>query len=308
MYNLSSMMTQNPGKNKFIYFFTFVLLFLLIAPFILFYSFGYNLGSNFSFFKTGGVYVYSGDTGARLYVNGVLDNTTSIFQHGLLVKGLVPKIYSITLAKDGYIDWKKNIKVGEERVAEAYPFLIPSNINTTKVLPQIPKTSATSSPLIPNPEYTSLLALFEPKPVATSTKILLQKATSTTTTLPSVESRQVEITKDGNSIIAVWKGSSDNTPFYFCSEVESLCKENFTVYTASQLGTFDFYPSRNDVILVVDDSGLSAVELDKRPPQNIFSLYKSNLGTKMDFRIIDNENLVIKEGKNITKLSLIYAK
>ena len=213
MYNLSSMMTQNPGKNKFIYFFTFVLLFLLIAPFILFYSFGYNLGSNFSFFKTGGVYVYSGDTGARLYVNGVLDNTTSIFQHGLLVKGLVPKIYSITLAKDGYIDWKKNIKVGEERVAEAYPFLIPSNINTTKVLPQIPKTSATSSPLIPNPEYTSLLALFEPKPVATSTKILLQKATSTTTTLPSVESRQVEITKDGNSIIAVWKGSSDNTPF-----------------------------------------------------------------------------------------------
>ena len=153
-------MTPKSPRTRFVYFAIFVLIFFAVAPFILLYSFGYNWNKNFSLFKTGGVYVYSSETGAQLYINNKLDDSTSIFQHGLLVKDLSPNSYFIKVTKGGYIDWVKNIEIKEEKVAEAYPFLIPQQITATSVLALIPKSSSASTTMIINPEYTDSVALF----------------------------------------------------------------------------------------------------------------------------------------------------
>ena len=308
-------MTPKSSRTRFVYFIIFFLVFLAVAPFILLYSFGYNWTKNFSLLQTGGVYVYSSETGAQLYLDNKLDNSTSVFQHGLLVKDLRPDTYGIKLVKDGYIDWRKNIEVTAERVSEAYPFLIPKQIVNTPVLSQIPKSAIASSSLITNPEYKDLLSLF-----ATTTKVSVptkkvSAVTSTssglvkaTTTYPSIESKKLVIEKIGPDLKATWKGSPQETPFYFCTQNKNTCIKDFVVYSVQNIGNFNFYPSRNDVIIVVEGSKIIAVELDKREPQNTAELYKSETQDILDFRILDNETIVVKEGKKLIKLSLVYAK
>jgi hypothetical protein len=226
------------------------------------------------------------------------------------VKDLRPDTYSVKLVKDGYIDWKKNIEVMAEKVSEAYPFLIPKQIVTTPVPAQIPKSAIASSSLIANPEYKDLLSFF-----ATTTKVsvpikkvVVATSTKATTTYPSIESKKLVIEKIGGDLKATWNGSSQDTPFYFCIQNKDGCVSNFVVYSAQNIGTFNFYPSRNDVILVVVNSKIMVVELDKREPQNIVELYQSTTQEALDFRVVDNETIVIKEGKKLIKLSLVYAK
>lgn len=306
-------MTPKSPRTRFVYFIIFVLIFFAVAPFILLYSFGYNWTQNFSLLKTGGIYVYSSEVGAQLYVNNRLDDSTSVFQRGLLVKDLRPNIYSIKLAKEGYIDWIKNIEVKEERVAEAYPFLIPRKISATPVPSLIPKSSTASSTMITNPDYKEYITLFS----TTSKSILPKKTTTASSSLgqakpvniyPNIENKKLVIEKRGNDLYAVWQGSEDATPFYFCIQKEDSCVKEFLVYSALNIGAFNFYPSRNDVIFVVVDSKIMIVELDKRLPQNIVELYESPVKDVVDFRIIDNENIVVKDGKKIIKISLVYAK
>lgn len=300
-------MTPKSKRTRFIYFVIFALIFIAVAPFILLYSFGYNWSKNFSLLKTGGVYVYAPQTGVDIYVDDNLDNTTSIFQRGILVKDLRPKNYVVKVAKDGYLDWKKNIKVKAEYVAEAYPFLIPQKVTSTPVPAQVQKSAVATSTLVANAEYKNLLALF-----ATSTKIVKPAATAATTskatsTLPQIESKKVVIEKRDSILEALWTGSTENTPFYFCIQNETACVKDFPVYSTENIGTFDFYPSRNDVLIVVVGPKLVVVELDKRSPQNIVELYQSQTQDKIDFRVVDNETLVVKEGKKLIKLSLVYA-
>jgi hypothetical protein len=61
-------------------------------------------------------------------------------------------------------------------------------------------------------------------------------------------------------------------------------------------------------VIAVVGPKIVVVELDKRLPQNIVELYQSTSQEILDFRVVDNETIVIKEGKKLTKLSLIYAK
>lgn len=307
-------MTPKSPRTRFVYFIIFVLIFFAVAPFILLYSFGYNWTQNFSLLKTGGIYVYSSEVGAQLYVNNKLDDSTSVFQRGLLVKDLRPNIYSIKIAKEGYIDWIKNIEVVEERVAEAYPFLIPRQITATSVPALIPKSATASSTMVSNPEFKEYLALFATTTVQTKTilpkktDVTISTSTQLKTVYPNIESKKLVIEKRKNDLYAVWQGSEDATPLYFCIQNKDNCIKEFPFYSALNIGTFNFYPSRNDVIFVVVDSKIMIVELDKRLPQNIVELYESPVKDIVDFRIIDNENIVVKDGKKIIKISLVYAK
>lgn len=301
-------MTSKSKRTRLIYFIIFLIIFVLVAPFILLYSFGYNWNKNFSVFKTGGIYVYASQTGVNVYVDNTLDSVTSVFQRGILVKDLHPKNYSVKVSKDGYLDWWKNIEVKEEHVAEAYPFLVPKQATATSVPAQIPRVGSATSTLVSNPEYKNLLSLF-----ATSTKpikvapIAVSSSSISTTTYPSIESKKLVMEKRGATLEAVWAGSQENIPFYFCLQAGSVCVNDFPVYTADNISAFDFYPSRNDVLIVAVGQKILVVELDKRTPQNIVELYQTDGAVGMDFKIVDNETLVVKEGKKLTKISLVYA-
>ncbi len=300
-------MKARSRKKRFVYFIILVALFLSCVPFIVFYSLGYDIGSNFIFFKTGGIYVFSNESGTNIYVDGKLNNTTSLFQRGTLVKNLSPKKYDIKVGRDGYLDWHKFITVKEEQVAEAYPFLLPTDPEKIDVPKKIPKISATSSPMIDNPEYLHFADLFAktPNDLLRNTNSLDASSTISSTTL-MISNGKLSIEKDQNSLKVSWDGSPNNTPYYFCTSEDNTCKQSFTFFTVPDISSFDFYPSRNDLVLVASNNKLFVVELDSRPPQNIVTLYKSS--KDIDFRVVDNETLVIKEDKTFTKVKLVNEK
>lgn len=291
-------MPARSKRKNFIYLIGFTAFFLLCAPFVILYSLGYDLGKNFSIFKTGGIYVGAGEAGVEVFVNGKLSDTTSIFQKGVLLKQLTGGQYNIRVAKEGYLDWRKNVQVEGEKVSEAYPFFIPVSPQILDIEREIKQSSTTSSSVILNPEYTNLIALFENK------KIISKNATTSN----FVENSRTRLEKEGSLLRVFWKGSIDRIPFYFCLAENDVCANDFVVYTSKSIGRFDFYPDRDDVGLVVSGNKLLAVEFDRRPPQNIFTLYTASEGKQIDFRVIDGETIVVKEDKKLTEIKLVYQK
>jgi len=90
---------------------------------IYFYANGWRLGdSNNLFIKTGVLTVESSPFLASLYVDGES-------------KGRTPKsvsipigIHSISLSRDGYVEWKKEIEIKEQKSTPIYPWLIKEKI------------------------------------------------------------------------------------------------------------------------------------------------------------------------------------
>lgn len=92
--------------------------------------------------------------------------------------------------------------------------------------------------------------------------------------------------EDG-SVLVSWIGKEDRNPYYYCNLVE--CKKSIRVDFDTEIKSFSFMPKRNDIILILNEDGLWATELDDRSVRNIQPIY---FGENIDFRINDN-NIVI---------------
>lgn len=69
--------------------------------------------------KTGILNLSSNPTGAQIFIDGHLTAATNTSIN------LTPGIYSITITKDGYLDWKKNFQIKKEVVSNAVATLFP---------------------------------------------------------------------------------------------------------------------------------------------------------------------------------------
>lgn len=268
----------------------FVFLFILFIPVVLLYSIGYRLDKNFGLTQTGGIYVFYPESGARIFLDGELSDQTSLFERGVFIDEIEPATHRVEVQKPGYISWQKDIEVRESRVAEAYPFLIPSVIGTSSVPRFITLNSGTS---VTNTLYGNVAKLFATS-TATSTPVLLQKMSGSTSTpivatSTGIVRKDIQITIEGDYVIASWKGSKDSIPFYFCDAGRSVCKDDIIV-AEGDITHVDFYPGRNDVILYSTDEGVFATELDQRIPVNTHKLL---LG-KIDFKAMD-QRIFVKE-------------
>ncbi|MCH8741460.1 hypothetical protein IH779_01025 [Patescibacteria group bacterium] len=106
-------------KTRFILFSFLVILFLLIAPTIIFYSQGYRF--NFDekkIVRTGGVYLKVQPRGAQIYIDGKLVKKTDFLFGQALIDNLLPNKHKIEVKKSGYFPWMKNLAVQEQWVTE----------------------------------------------------------------------------------------------------------------------------------------------------------------------------------------------
>ena len=102
-----------------------VVLFVLVAPSVIFYSQGYRFDfETRRVVQTGGIYLRASQRNAEIYLNGKLKDTTSIFTNSRLIENLLPKTYSVEIKKEGYHTWQKNLEVREKQVAEAKNVLL----------------------------------------------------------------------------------------------------------------------------------------------------------------------------------------
>lgn len=75
--------------------------------------------------QTGGVYLKSKPVQAQIFINDQNKKTSP-----RLISRLAPKTYTITLTKDGYFPWQKNLTVSPKMVTEARNvILFPQNIS-----------------------------------------------------------------------------------------------------------------------------------------------------------------------------------
>jgi len=95
-------------KTRRIILIVFILLFLISAPLLLFYSLGYRLNlDRWELSKTGSILAVSQPRGATLYLNGEkLSETTPAY-----LNQLTPGEYTIKLEKMGYSSWERKVVV-----------------------------------------------------------------------------------------------------------------------------------------------------------------------------------------------------
>ena len=106
-------------RSRTILFYSFLFLFLLIAPASVLYSQGYRFDfQNLRVVQTGGIFVKASPKRAQVFVDGKLTKKTDFLDGSALISALLPKKYEIRVEKDGYSSWKKSLQVNVKEVTE----------------------------------------------------------------------------------------------------------------------------------------------------------------------------------------------
>lgn len=110
---------------------------------------------------------------------------------------------------------------------------------------------------------------------------------------------RVGLWQEDNRILARWLKDADSLPNYFCRG--EICNDMVIVFSSpDKIRNFDFYPGREDVILLAVQTGVYAIEIDTRKAQNFQPVYK---GADPKF-IVSGNTLYIKDGDNIFRVAI----
>ncbi|OHA89178.1 MAG: hypothetical protein A2741_02480 [Candidatus Zambryskibacteria bacterium RIFCSPHIGHO2_01_FULL_43_27] len=292
MYSLSS-------KKRLWYRISLAVIFVIAAPLLILYASGYRLDDAFRLASTGGIYISAPQSGVEIYVDNELIRKTSAFQKNAFVQNLKPADYEIRVTKEDYQEWSKILSVFPETVTEAHSFLLRKEPVLVEVRSLVSaetdgdratSTATTSIKQIKNPEYDIAIKLFEP--IKTST---LKKATST-----DIEkvSRKLSVLRDGDILRVTWLGNMDDIPGYFCRN--EICKEEIIINPNSKIRHFDFFPGREDLIIMSLENGIYVSEIDDRSKQNVQKIVE---GGGYDFRILEGDQIYIKKARQIFVLN-----
>jgi hypothetical protein len=276
------------NKKRRWHFYIFVLLFLVMLPMIVLYVQGYRLGSNLALVKVGGIYIGGVDSDVEVFFNDVLQKDIKKLKSGFFIDDLYPAKYFISIKKEGYTSWNKDVVVRGAKVSEIYPLIIPTELYAHEIPAQVEESrgffgSNASTTLVTNDIFVDTLKLF-----------------SKETGLESVTRRAVTLWHDGNNVYFVWKVKDSSATPVFCGVYD--CTATSTAFTAlEKINRVDFLPGRNDVLLVALPSGLYSVEMDNKPPQHSVQIYS---GKNADFRIEDGEILYVKDGQKLFQVDI----
>lgn len=129
-------------RTRFIILALCVILFFIVAPYIIIYSLGYRIDfEQKKIVITGGIYVKALPQGADVIVDSKISNRTSLLSPSVFVQNLLPKQHSILIKKDGYFDYKKSLEVKEKEVTRLERVILFKEKITFEIL-----TDKTNSP------------------------------------------------------------------------------------------------------------------------------------------------------------------
>lgn len=245
-----------------------VIAFLVVVPVVLFYTSGYRLNSKFQLIKTGGLYVSSPVSGSQIFINQKLEKETNIIQGGLFMQSLKPGAYHVLIAKDGYWPWAKELEVKERYVAEARALLLPRE-------PEGELLTKEKSSSLEKTQYDEILALLKKAGSLSST-------TTEVAILENHDRQRILWKPQKNEVWAEWL-KDDPLPYYFEDEKVLVIRSQFNIRNA------DFYPGRNDVLIIAVQNGVFAIEIDGRGGRILQPIYK---GKEPIFATYKNESAV----------------
>lgn len=290
-------MSPLSARRRRIYFALLCLVFLAGIPILSLYATGYRLDDSLKIFRTGGIFVRAEYSGSEVLLDGEPYKRTSIINRHILVDNLRTGSYNIEVQKDGYQDWSHTLFVTPELVSQTDVFMLPKEIPLLNIPLEIAVDTADTTKNVAsstNPEYTEALGYF----TATTTAPIDDYLYATSTRLRS-DRGHVRLEKIESTLYAFWTGTTENAPYFFCDENE--CVKVLTVTEGKGLGSFELYPGRSDVVMVANQDGIYAYQIDARgnlSPQTVYT------GDATDFRITDNGEILVIDKDQIFALDI----
>lgn len=117
-------------------FWIFVFLFIIVSIIITLFAQGWRFNfESLRIVKTGGIFVKTTVSGAKIYVNdGYTGSTGGILNYTKLINNLTPKNYNLFIYKEGYYPWNKLVQIKNGLVTELVHInLLPLELKKTKV-------------------------------------------------------------------------------------------------------------------------------------------------------------------------------
>jgi hypothetical protein len=264
-------------------FFIFAALFILLIPVSVLFADGYRFNAHWRLVATGSIALSDVPDDAGVYLNYQPKHSSAFLTNTYYMNDLVPGDYFVVVAKAGYWSWAKHVTVTARNVVTFSVLLLPKDPTLLAILPTVAPSDS------PSGLGGSLFAFF-----STTTDVVAQSnpqyqqvaklfATSTNQGAVIIKNQR-EIWYQGDQVFAQWLGDPALMPRSFSAPF---------IYTSPQpiLG-LDFFPNRDDVLLVLTSEGLYAVETDHHVPQNIEPYY---LAPHIDFRVFNDDQIYIEK-------------
>lgn len=286
-------MTPLFQKKRTLIFWLFIGLFVLSIPPLFLYSTGYRFNKN-QIVPTGGLYVPHTSVHGTLSVDGQPVTTQFLFGRDYFVQSMSPGNHSLSFSRDGYSTWQKKIVIYDGLVTEVSPFIVVNPLVTTDITKTIADPEHTGKK-ISNPLFATVNTLFDPTNASSTTALLVEphKTEDDKIKKDFISSRKMALWQQNNTLFAEWLGEADYEPQYFCANnTHTSCHTIIPIVKSNEpIVHFDFYPGRNDVVIVTLSDGIYAMEIDPRGEQNSVLLVPG----KYDFRLFNETTLYIKK-------------
>ena len=283
-------------------FWIFSSLFAVLALPILLYATGWRLTSEFTFKRTGGLFVSVGGSEVEIFVDGELEKRTNLLQSGLFLQGLTPGKISVIAAKENHWPWAKELEIKESAVTEARAFLVPKEPKGEVLI----QGNYTNIYFIQEKDLLVLernkngiksFDFYNPADKKFDFNSAFQPSEFTLSTINITDIRKrvlVKISDGKNEIVAAWT-SDDPLPYFFEKSGEiSVFKSRVAIRGIG------FYPGRRDIILIAVENGIFALELDGRGTRNFQPVYK---GKNPTFVVLE-DLIYILDDRHLFEVSL----
>ena len=327
-------------------------------------SFG---GEQTTIVTTGGIYITNDNLEVDLYLDGEQVEKPRLFRSAYYIQNIENGLHRVVVQKPGLHAWVKVLPVDSYIVTEAAAFNMPvlphirpiaryTNqsgqgvyvVKGSTTTPLFTKGTTTGdfiavNKIVPetlkeSSEYVYAVDLFATT-TATSTSILtrleeeldkLSAATTTATTTPTVyvEQNNMRLVEKGKELYAMWIGSGQSTPHYFCTpqsatstvglrlgahialqmeeqrmstttplhiEGSRICRTTIRLDRKWQdIKYYEFFPRSSDLVVLQLQDGLYVTEIDDRAWQNTQMIYP---GDNFQTIVTDNNIYIKEDGK-----------
>lgn len=234
------------------------ILILIAAGAVFLFQKGYRFSFISGAYKSGSLRVHISEKldDAELFLDGKRQEMELADGNFVQFDELKPGKHSIIVSKYNYWPWQKSVNIEPNSTADSSALLVPRN----------PQWNILISPS----ESQSGKSLEE---LAKSGKIIKDAAAAQNIFKKSADGIELYLDEERLVLSARWLGLGDSVPYFFCDD--SSCKREITVLTSkSQIKSFDFYPGKNDALIVAVQDGIYAIELDSRGQRMLFPVYK----------------------------------
>ncbi len=299
------------------FFLVFIVLFIVAIPIVIFLAMGYRVTGNLfngslKVVSTGGISLINVPEDADVFINYRKVNAFSVFRKSFFIQNLLPGEYFVAIAQNGKWSWAKHVTVEERRVTYGYPFLLAKEPHFSIVgehsqdsLITFVRTndSATSTATAEsNPEFERATGLFADQVQYDNvgSALMSRQVDMNSLGTPMVfRHGNVMVWREAGALFARWMGRTEETPDYFCSRTR--CSDTVQVYGGKgqfPVKQFAFLPGKENVLLVMLPDGLYALEIDRRPDQNLQPVY---LSRTISFRTT-LDTLYVREGSTFFRI------